>query len=98
MNILVTGAAGFIGSHLSERLAALGHHVRGVDCLTDYYARALKELNMRHITDKGIVFHPLDLALDDLSPAVEGMLLKPVRDEAAEARLSAAAAGRGAAR
>ena len=40
MNILVTGAAGFVGSHLAERLVELGHTVWGLDCLTDYYALA----------------------------------------------------------
>lgn len=44
--VLVTGAAGFIGSHLAERLAAEGHQVRGVDCFTDYYPRADKEANL----------------------------------------------------
>jgi UDP-glucuronate 4-epimerase len=73
MNILVTGAAGFIGSHLSERLVALGHNVRGVDCLTDYYARALKVLNVNQIKQTGVEFLPLDLARDDLSPAVKGI-------------------------
>jgi UDP-glucuronate 4-epimerase len=71
MNILVTGAAGFIGSHLSERLIASGHRVRGIDCLTDYYARALKELNARHIQEKGVEFLPLDLAADDLGSGVK---------------------------
>ena len=70
MNILVTGAAGFIGSHLAERLIDLGHSVRGLDCFTDYYARALKELNASQIKDKGVVLLPLDLAEDDLSSAV----------------------------
>ncbi|MGD9099962.1 MAG: NAD-dependent epimerase/dehydratase family protein [Anaerolineae bacterium] len=70
MKILVTGAAGFIGSHLSERLVTLGHTVRGLDCLTDYYARALKELNASDLTGKGVTFLPLDLAADDLSAAV----------------------------
>jgi UDP-glucuronate 4-epimerase len=70
MNILVTGAAGFIGSHLAERLIASGHSVRGLDCLTDYYARALKELNVRELRKKGVVFLPLDLAKDDLDSAV----------------------------
>jgi UDP-glucuronate 4-epimerase len=70
MNILVTGAAGFIGSHVAERLAAVGHTVRGVDSLTDYYARELKELNSRDIQQRGVTFLPLDLAVDDLSAAV----------------------------
>ncbi len=35
--MLVTGAAGFIGSHLAQRLLAQGEDVIGIDCLTDYY-------------------------------------------------------------
>jgi UDP-glucuronate 4-epimerase len=70
MNILVTGAAGFIGSHLAERLVALGHTVRAVDSVTDYYARELKELNIRDIQARGVSFLPLDLAEDDLRAAV----------------------------
>lgn len=70
MNILVTGAAGFIGSHLAERLVALGHTVRGVDSLTDYYARELKELNIHDVQQRGVTFMPLDLAEDDLSAAL----------------------------
>jgi len=73
MRILVTGAAGFIGSHLSERLVALGHDVRGVDCLTDYYAIAQKSLNVDQIREKGVTFLPLDLAEDDLDSATEGV-------------------------
>src|SRR5690242_6757509 len=46
MRCLVTGAAGFIGSHLSERLVRDGHDVVGVDCFTDYYERAAKEANL----------------------------------------------------
>ena len=46
MNALVTGAAGFIGSHLAERLLADGATVVGVDCFTDHYARELKEANL----------------------------------------------------
>jgi nucleoside-diphosphate-sugar epimerase len=46
MRALVTGAAGFIGSTLSERLCADGADVVGLDCFTDYYSRALKERNL----------------------------------------------------
>jgi UDP-glucose 4-epimerase len=44
--VLVTGAAGFIGSHLCERLVARGDDVVGVDSFTDYYPRPLKERNL----------------------------------------------------
>jgi UDP-glucose 4-epimerase len=43
---LVTGAAGFIGSTLAERLLADGADVVGLDCFTDYYARSIKERNL----------------------------------------------------
>ena len=46
MRALVTGAAGFIGSHLVEQLLADGAHVVGIDCYTDYYARELKDANL----------------------------------------------------
>ncbi len=46
MNVLITGVAGFVGSHLAERLLERGERVIGVDCFTDYYARAIKESNL----------------------------------------------------
>ena len=58
---IVTGAAGFIGSHLSEALLAAGHEVVGLDCFTDYYDRSLKEENARNIDVRR-----LDLAEDPL--------------------------------
>lgn len=70
MKILVTGAAGFIGSHLAEKLAAQGHTVQGLDCFTDYYSRQLKELNARQLQEQGIAMWPLDLAQDELDAAV----------------------------
>ena len=46
MKALVTGTAGFIGSHLSAALLARGASVVGIDCFTDYYAREIKESNL----------------------------------------------------
>ena len=46
MKALVTGAAGFIGSTLAERLLADGADVVGIDCFTDYYPRPIKERNL----------------------------------------------------
>ena len=43
---LVTGCAGFIGSHLVDKLLDLGYNVIGIDCFTDYYPREVKEANM----------------------------------------------------
>lgn len=73
MRILVTGAAGFIGSHLAERLAGLGHSVIGLDSLTAFYARALKEANVASLRQCGVPVLPVDLAVDDLSEAVRGV-------------------------
>lgn len=64
MRYAVTGAAGFIGSHLAEALAGAGHEVVGIDCFTDYYDPALKEENAR-----GLDVRRLDLAEDELDLA-----------------------------
>ncbi|MSO96440.1 MAG: NAD-dependent epimerase/dehydratase family protein [Thermoleophilia bacterium] len=59
MHYLVTGAAGFIGSHLAEALREDGHDVVGLDCFTDYYDVGLKEENAR-----GFEIRRIDLARD----------------------------------
>src|SRR2546426_11747105 len=61
MKFVVTGAAGFIGSHLADALGAAGHDVVGVDSFTDYYDTSLKEQNAR-----GLDVRRLDLAEDEL--------------------------------
>ena len=64
MRYAVTGAAGFIGSHLSRALEAAGHEVVGIDSFTDYYDAALKQENAR-----GLDVRRLDLAEDPLDLA-----------------------------
>ena len=51
MKAVVTGVAGFIGSHLADSLLADGHEVTGVDAFVDYYPRAVKEQNLARARD-----------------------------------------------
>ena len=63
MSVLVTGAAGFIGAALAERLLRLGEQVVGVDNLNDYYDPALKRARLARLRDhSGFAFEQLDLA------------------------------------
>ncbi|MCX7918546.1 MAG: GDP-mannose 4,6-dehydratase [bacterium] len=52
MKCLITGVAGFIGSHLAEKLVELGYQVVGIDCFTDYYPRAIKERNLANLLNQ----------------------------------------------
>lgn len=73
MRCVVTGAAGFIGSHLCERLLADGHAVTGIDCFTDYYPRPVKERNLAGLRDRPhFTFHELDLSAGVPASAVAG--------------------------
>ncbi|RNI30864.1 NAD-dependent epimerase/dehydratase family protein [Rufibacter immobilis] len=61
-NILVTGAAGFIGSHLSERLLKEGFHVIGIDNFDSFYDRSIKEANLASLKGMpGFSFYEADL-------------------------------------
>lgn len=74
MRVLVTGCAGFIGSHLCERLLADGHEVVGLDAFIDYYPRERKLGNLAIFGDhERFTFHELDLRSDALAPALEGV-------------------------
>ena len=74
MTCLVTGAAGFIGSHLCDRLLADGHRVVGLDCFTAYYPRAVKERNLASpLAHANFRFHELDLSADPLADTVAGV-------------------------
>jgi nucleoside-diphosphate-sugar epimerase len=71
--VVVTGAAGFIGSHLCERLLALGHQVVGIDSFTDYYERARKEENLEDFkAHPDFTFEELDLVDADLRSVLHG--------------------------
>jgi UDP-glucose 4-epimerase len=77
MKILVTGAAGFIGSHLAERLLKEGYTVAGVDSFLDYYPRRIKEHNVEGLNGKkGFEFVEgdiLELNLDKLLGGVDAV-------------------------
>jgi UDP-glucuronate 4-epimerase len=61
MKVLVTGAAGFVGSRLSQVLAARGDEVVGLDNFDPYYAREHKERHLRDLDSPRFRFVPLDL-------------------------------------
>ena len=67
MRALVTGCAGFIGSHLAESLLRDGHAVVGIDCFNDNYGRPQKLENVHHLMGwDGFEFVPVDLSRGDL--------------------------------
>lgn len=71
---LVTGAAGFIGSHLCERLLRDGWTVRGVDCFNNYYDPALKERNLARVgRDDRFQLARCDLRTAECAPLLEGV-------------------------
>ena len=74
MKVVVTGAAGFIGSHLTESLLADGHEVTGVDAFTDYYPRPTKERNLEKSRSHG-KFRLVEGRLQDLDlrPLLDGV-------------------------
>jgi len=71
MRVMVTGCAGFIGSHLTESLLADGFEVLGIDCFNSNYARADKLENLRRARDfDAFDFVPVDLGRGDLADLV----------------------------
>src|SRR5258707_12526463 len=74
MRCLVTGVAGFVGSHLAERLLADGHEVCGIDGFIDYYPRYIKERNLEGPRSwKRFTFVEGNLLTIDLVPVLEGV-------------------------
>jgi UDP-glucose 4-epimerase len=71
---LVTGAAGFIGSHLTGALLERGAEVTGIDCFTDYYPRPIKEANLRTNLDRpGFRFVETRIQDADLPALLDGV-------------------------
>ena len=71
---LLTGCAGFIGSHMAQALTARGCSVVGVDAFIDNYSRAVKERNLDRCLEQGAIsFTELDLAQEPLEPLFEGV-------------------------
>jgi UDP-glucuronate 4-epimerase len=72
-NVVVTGAAGFVGSTLSEQLIDAGHTVIGIDAFIPYYPRGLKENNLSQLlTDPNFRFHEADLRSADMRHVIDG--------------------------
>lgn len=75
-HVLVTGAAGFIGFHLSRRLAQDGYRVTGLDCVNDYYSIELKQARLNLLTqEKGFSFRKI--ALEDRASIDQLFLEQP---------------------
>jgi nucleoside-diphosphate-sugar epimerase len=71
MKCLVTGAAGFVGSHLCEELLRQGHEVAGLDCFVDYYPESIKRRNLDRLhKHPRFTFHQIDLRSDSIEPAL----------------------------
>lgn len=74
MNALVTGIAGFIGSHLAEQLLDGGARVTGLDAFTDYYARSIKEANLAPLLRRpGLTFVEASIQSADLKTLLSGV-------------------------
>jgi nucleoside-diphosphate-sugar epimerase len=73
MRCLVTGAAGFIGSHLAEHLLRAGHEVTGLDAFIPYYSPEVKRRNLTVSgAHPGFRFAQLDLRTDAIEPVLKG--------------------------
>ena len=74
MHVVVTGGAGFVGSHLSEACVARGWTVTAIDCFTDYYSRAIKRANIEQVSEEErFRLVEADLSVDPIEPLLDGV-------------------------
>ena len=72
MRVFVTGAAGFIGSHIAEYFKEKGDEVAGLDAFTDFYDPKLKRKNAETLAARGITIYEKNITSDDLSDIFQG--------------------------
>jgi UDP-glucose 4-epimerase len=73
MRCVVTGCAGFVGSHLCDQLLIAGNHVVGIDSFTNYYPRVIKQRNLQQAVDHSrFTFCEADLVWMPLHPVLDG--------------------------
>ena len=74
MKCVVTGCAGFIGSHIAEALVSRGHEVAGIDSFTDYYPRPIKQANLSRLRESpNFTLIEADLLEYDLHRLLDGV-------------------------
>ena len=74
VQVVVTGGAGFVGSHLTEACIARGWTVTAIDCFTDYYSRAIKRTNIEQVSgEERFRLVEADLSVDPIEPLLDGV-------------------------